>query len=451
MAKMVPIRIKKGYRLDVKGRPALEMETLKGPGQVAVLPERIPFIKPRLMADVGDSVKVGSLLFVDKRNPDIKFLSPGGGKIIEINFGPRRVIREIVILLDPNEACVDFPTVSDQTLASLERKRLVQLLLDGGLWPLIREFPFRDIAAPDYTPPLIFVNLDSKEPFTAQPEMYLQGSVDLFKYGINVLKKLAADGSVYIYTGSQNPFVLKELNGLITHTVEGLYPADDPGVLLYHIKKSSAENRSWFISAQDVLLIAHLLQQGKYPIERTVAVAGSSALQRKHFRTRIGAPLNHLAQPANSTGDVRFIVGGIFRGYTGSSDTYMGLYETALSLIPEGNEKEFLALFNPGYQKPSYSRTFLSNVNRSEKIYNCNQHGGERACIACMHCADVCPVDILPQMTYKAILAEEVEEYLEHGLLDCVECGLCSYVCPSKIELTGIFKATKASYAKERA
>ena len=53
MAKMVPIRIKKGYGLDIKGRPALEMETLKNPGQLAVLPERIPFIKPRLRKFLG--------------------------------------------------------------------------------------------------------------------------------------------------------------------------------------------------------------------------------------------------------------------------------------------------------------------------------------------------------------------------------------------------------------
>jgi Na+-transporting NADH:ubiquinone oxidoreductase subunit A len=66
-----------------------------------------------------------------------------------------------------------------------------------------------------------------------------------------------------------------------------------------------------------------------------------------------------------------------------------------------------------------------------------------------MHCADVCPVDILPQMAFKAILAEEIEEALQHGLLDCVECGLCSYVCPSKIELSQTFKTAKAAYAKE--
>jgi Na+-transporting NADH:ubiquinone oxidoreductase subunit A len=66
---------------------------------------------------------------------------------------------------------------------------------------------------------------------------------------------------------------------------------------------------------------------------------------------------------------------------------------------------------------------------------DCNRHGGRRACIQCNFCTQVCPVDILPQLAYKAILAGEVEEALAHGLLDCVECGLCSLVCPSKIEL----------------
>jgi Na+-transporting NADH:ubiquinone oxidoreductase subunit A len=60
-------------------------------------------------------------------------------------------------------------------------------------------------------------------------------------------------------------------------------------------------------------------------------------------------------------------------------------------------------------------------------------------------------VDIWPQMTFKSILAEEVEESLAHGLLDCVECGLCSYVCPSKIELTATLQAAKHAYRKEQA
>ncbi len=81
---------------------------------------------------------------------------------------------------------------------------------------------------------------------------------------------------------------------------------------------------------------------------------------------------------------------------------------------------------------------------------DCNCHGEERACINCGYCTEVCPVDILPQFTYKSILSDEIEEALAHGLLDCVECGLCTYVCPCKIELCDNLKNTKKAYYLEQ-
>lgn len=427
----------------------MDIDTLIRPDKLAVLPEKIPFIKPRLSVETGDGVNIGSPLFYDKRNPDFKFLSPGGGKIVTVNYGPRRVIREIVIALDREELFEEFPIVSEEDLETIDRSRLIRILLDGGMWPLIRALPFRDIAGPDVTPPAIIVSLDAQEPFQAQPAVYLKENIELFKYGIRALRKLADNQPFYIASSKQNAFVLNTLSEWVTHTVEGAYPADDPGVLLYHIKKTSSQNRSWYINGQDVLLIGQLLKTGRYPTKRTVAVAGSSANQRKHFITRLGTPLKSLTQGTPPNGDARWIAGGLFRGYATTVDAYLGFYETSLLLIPQGKQREFMTLFNPGFGKPSYSRVFLSHLNRSELTFDCNRHGDERACIGCMHCADVCPVDILPQMAYKAILAEEVEEYLDHGLLDCVECGLCSYVCPAKIELSGTFKSAKAAYAKE--
>ncbi len=148
--------------------------------------------------------------------------------------------------------------------------------------------------------------------------------------------------------------------------------------------------------------------------------------------------------------DVRFVVGGIFTGYTGRPDGYMGLFQTSLTLLPEGDRREFLALINPGLRKLSYSRAFLSSFHPALLDTDCNLHGGLRACIACGHCNDVCPVDILPQLTYKAVLADEFEEYLALGLLDCVECGLCSYVCPSKIEVAAALRDARAAYYRQR-
>ena len=141
----------------------------------------------------------------------------------------------------------------------------------------------------------------------------------------------------------------------------------------------------------------------------------------------------------------------VFRGYTTSRASYLGLYETSVTLLPEGDEKEFLGFARPGFGKPSHSRAFLSVFNTAGFNMDCGLHGEERACINCGYCSDVCPVDILPQFTLKSILAEEVEESLAHGLLDCVECGLCTYVCPSKIELCNAIAAAKRAYYLESA
>jgi Na+-transporting NADH:ubiquinone oxidoreductase subunit A len=446
---MVPININKGYKLKVAGNPSRKIEELPKPAHVAALPEKIPFVKPRLTVAIGDEVNVGSVLFVDKRNPEFKFLSPGGGKVTQINFGPRRVIREIVITLDNEETFETFESVAENQIAHSDRQKLIELLLDGGLWPLVRQFPFRDIAKTVDPPPAIIVNLDDGEPFQTASDVYLSGQKDLWEYGIKVLRQLAQD-KVYVSAHRDNSDVVEEYKEWISHVYTGRYPSDDPGVLLYHIRKSSSENTCWFIKGQDLLLLARLLKMGKYPVERVVAVAGSSAPEPRHVRSRLGAPLAHLTPSPPNPENVRFIAGGLFRGYHAQASSFLGYYETSLLLLPEGRREEVLGFVRPGFNKPSYSRAFLSYFNTSELPVDCNRQGGLRACIACGHCAEVCPVDIFPQLTYKAILADEVEEFLAHGLLDCVECGLCSFVCPSKIELTDILVSAKAAYYKEQ-
>jgi len=445
---MVSVNIKKGFDLKITGAPSNALETLDKPSHVAVLPEKIPFIKPRLKVQVKDRVKVGTPLFEDKRNPDIKFLSPGGGEVARIDFGPRRVIREIVIRLDESEKHEIFDQVRLQEIESLTREELVKALMHGGLWPFLRALPFRDIADPDKTPPALFVCLDSLEPFQPQAEVYLNGDVELFRFGLKVLKRLSP--LVYTTAAQTNQALRTMLNGDITHTYKGAYPAHDPGALLYRIKKAPEENAAWYIYGQDVLHLARFFREGRYPIDRIVSLGGSSLITRKHFKTRAGVPLRHLVRKSEIKGPVRYIVGGLFSGCHGEADGYMGFYETALNVLPLPNEPELLAFSRPGYNKLSYSNTFLSSLRSTALNGDCNMHGEERACVNCGYCSDVCPVDILPQFTLKSLLVDEIEEALAHGLLDCVQCGLCTYVCPSKIELADTLTRFKASYYKER-
>ena len=446
---MHDVHIRKGYRFRMAGAPSTELSTLADPAQLAFLPEKIPGIKPRLTIAEGDHVKIGDILFEDKHNPAIRFLSPAGGIVHQVKFGPRRVVEAIIIDRDSdNEQNTAFPVISAQELNKMDRDTVVDLILKGGLWWTFRQLPFRTIPDPQHMPSAIIVSLSAKEPFQPAPEVYLRDRHELISLGLKILDKLAP-ARVMVFSDGDAP--IQEQDQWLTHKVFGNYPADDPGAMLYHVKKSADQNQAWTIGGQDLLLVAQLLAQGKYPVGRVVSVGGDKAPAARHFRTRLGVPLRHLVDVNALDADVRFVVGGLLRGYSSNADGFMGHYETSLNLIACGNQPEFLALFNPGIGKPTYSRTFLSCLNPGKLKYTCNIHGGRRACIACMHCADICPVDILPHLAYKALWADEIEEALEHGLLDCVECGLCSYVCPSKIELSQTFVAAKADYAKKQA
>lgn len=444
---MKSIRIQKGYDLPITGAPAKELVRLPTPECVASLPERIPFVKPRLLVKEGDSVKIGSVLFEDKRNPDVKFLSPGGGSIQQINFGKRRVIKEIVIKLDGEEEWESFQPYTEADLDVIKRPALVGAIMKGGCWGLFRVLPFGDIPGQDEEPPSIIVNIDSKEPFQPSPEVYLKYTADLFQFGVNILKKLSK--KVYL-TITDTHAEKMQLKDMPTHVMKGPYPAGTPGVWLYHTKQHPKENRAWAITGQNLLLLAGLLKQGHYAIERTVVIAGGRASNQWHLATRIGVPLRLVAgESADEPGGSRFIAGGIFNGYPSDMDSYLGLFETALIVLPEGDQKELFGFARPGFHKPSYSRAFLSSLNRDPLLMDCGMHGEVRACINCGYCSEVCAVDILPQFTLKSILAGEVEEALAHGLLDCVSCGLCTYVCPSKIDLCESLKQARDDYYKE--
>jgi Na+-transporting NADH:ubiquinone oxidoreductase subunit A len=55
---------------------------------------------------------------------------------------------------------------------------------------------------------------------------------------------------------------------------------------------------------------------------------------------------------------------------------------------------------------------------------------------------NVFPMDILPNQLYRAILANDVEEMEQLGLIECDEedFALCSFACPSKIDIGSVIR-----------
>ena len=102
------IRIKKGLDIPIYGSPAEEIVDSKKSRSVAILGDDYVGMKPTMLVEEGDQVKLGQPLFEDKKNPGVLVTSPAGGKVEAINRGNRRVLQSIVIEVDSNEDFVQF-------------------------------------------------------------------------------------------------------------------------------------------------------------------------------------------------------------------------------------------------------------------------------------------------------------------------------------------------------
>jgi electron transport complex protein RnfC len=72
-------------------------------------------------------------------------------------------------------------------------------------------------------------------------------------------------------------------------------------------------------------------------------------------------------------------------------------------------------------------------------------------CIRCGACAEMCPVNLLPQQLYWYAKAKDFDKVQDYHLFDCIECGCCAAVCPSHIPLIQYYRFAKTElWAQER-
>jgi len=445
---MENIEIVKGFKTPISGRPDLSVIQMPEPKTIAVSALDIPYLRPKVIVKVNDSVKTGTPLFCDKRNKCISYVSPGTGRVKQIVFGARRRLQEIVITLDKHGDKIDdfiqFEILPPGDIENVPISKIINLLQQGGLWQCLREFPSKDTADENNTPSMIIVSLNGNDPFSPHPAVVLENDIPFFECGLKILNRFS---NRIIVTSRQGS--LKRLGGFkdhITHTVPDFYPSWDPAVVHYKLKKSVEDNGSWCIAAEHLILLAKLLLKGRYPTKRVITVTREND-QKPHIIARQGSPVKDLAGELNPN---YIILTGRFNGRLVNPGSHLGFFENTLNIIRDNKEDELFGFIQPGLSKASVSRTFLSCLTKTPKDLDANSHGEERACINCGYCTNICPVDLAPNFIMKALLSDDIEDALNYGLLDCSRCGLCSYTCPSKIELTKILSDGMDTHYKDK-
>ena len=94
------IKIKQGLNIQMVGQAKEEYGRVSQSALIGFNPADFHGITPKPVAKVGDKVKVGSVLFIDKKNPDLKIVSPVSGELLAINRGERRKILDFVVQND---------------------------------------------------------------------------------------------------------------------------------------------------------------------------------------------------------------------------------------------------------------------------------------------------------------------------------------------------------------
>jgi Na+-transporting NADH:ubiquinone oxidoreductase subunit A len=442
------IKLRKGLDIKIKGSAEKVLETLPAPAMVAIKPTDFPGLTPKMSVKPGQEVKAGDALFYDKYHPEVLITAPVGGKLASVNRGERRRILEVVIEADSRAGSLEFTKGNPGKLSADEIK---EQLLKSGLWPFIRRRPYGVIASPTEKPKAIFVSTFDTSPLAPDYNFVIEGQLATFQTGIDALAKL---GGRNVTLGVSEKSVFTNIKNADIVRFSGPHPAGNVGVQIHHVSPVNKGEVVWTVNPQDVLFIGRLFETGKLDFTRVYALTGSEAEKPKYLQTLLGAPVSSVTERRLKQSDYkqRIISGNVLTGKRVKSQDYLGFYDSQITVIPEGDEYELLGWADPGINKFSSTKAFLSKLfPKKEYVHNANLHGGDRALVLTDQYRKVVPMDILPVILIKAILANDIDKMEQLGIYEVVEedLALCEYVCASKTKVQDILRKGINTMIKE--
>ena len=435
------IRLRKGLNIKLAGKAEKILLPEVAVTRFGVRFADFPGLIAKLEVKEGSPVKAGTVLFHDKAFPEIKYVSPVSGEVKEIVRGDKRLLIEIVIEQHGIEK-VDFGAADP---LKLTREEVTAKIMESGLWPVLRQRPYHIVARPGRVPKAIFISGFDTAPLAPDIDFVMANTHGNFmQAGINVLSRLT-DGKIHISFESEGSRVgeMKTLKGVELHNFKGPHPSGNVGVQIHHIDPVSKGEVVWTIDIQDVVALGRLFSTGFHDRERIIALAGTGVLHRKYHRIRPGASVSGILKSNLKDEHHRVISGNVLTGKKITPDGSFGFYDNMVTVLPEGDHREFFGWASAGYTKFSYWRTFLSAlVPKREYDLNTGIHGGQRAFVVTGHYENVLPMDIYPVQLIKAIMAQEVELMESLGIYEVAEedFALCEYIDPSKTDIQDIIR-----------
>ena len=445
------INIKKGLDLPIEGAPSQVIHDGSAVKRVAVLGEEFIGMRPTMHVRVDDQVKKGQVLFVDKKNPGVKYTAPASGVVKEVNRGAKRVLQSVVIEVNGSEQ-ETFASFSAGELASLDRAKVQEVLVESGQWPALRTRPFSKVPALDSTPSSIFVTAIDTNPLAADPAIVIAEQAEAFEAGLAVVSRLT-DGKVFVCKAPGATVPSSSVAQVEVHEFGGKHPAGLVGTHIHHLDAVSASKQVWHLGYQDVIAFGKLFLTGEIFTDRVVALAGPTVKNPRLIKTQLGASTDDIVAGELEDGENRVISGSVLSGTTASGPhAFLGRYHTQITAFLEGREKELFGWIAPGAKKFSVTRTFLSHLAPSRLFKMTTSTGGSsRSMVPIGNYERIMPLDILPTLLLRDLIAGDLDGAISLGALELDEedLVLCTFVCPGKYEYGPILRERLTTIEKE--
>ena len=435
--------------LPVEGAPDQSIEAARPVRTVAVLGSDYHGMKPTMAVQVGDKVKLGQILFSDKKNPGVHFTSPAAGTVAAINRGAQRVLQSVVIQVEGNEE-ETFPAYTESQLDGLDPSAIRENLLRSGLWTALRTRPFSKTPHVDAVPASIFVTAIDTHPLSADPAPIIAAYNADFRRGLKILSRIAP---VVVCAAEGSSVSVDGLPGVRIERFAGPHPAGLPGTHIHLLDPVCATHSVWQIFSQDVIAIGKLFSTGHLWVERVVALGGPVVKKPRLLRTRLGASLEELAAGELEPGRNRVVSGSLLGGRTAQGPyAYLGRYHYQISCLKEGDDREFMHWARAGVNKHSILNVFVSKLFSGRKFkFTTTTNGSPRAIVPVGSYEEVMPLDILPTQLLRYLVVGDTDMSQKLGCLELDEedLALCTYVCAGKYEYGPILRDVLNRIEKE--
>ncbi len=276
---------------------------------------------------------------------------------------------------------------------------------------------------------MLIVNGAECEPYISCDDMLMQTAANSIVEGIKIVLHMLSAEACLIGIEDNKPRALKSMQQAVANSgntaievvsIPTIYPSGGEKQLIQIL--TGREVPSHGLPA-DIGIVCHnvatlaaiddAVNRGQPLISRIVTITGEGVKQPGNFRVINGTSINHLVTQAGGyTSSVdRLILGGPMMGYTLKNDDVPLTKGANCVLIPSAEEI-------PPDSPPV-------------------------PCIRCGKCADVCPVELLPQQLYWFTRSHDMDKAQDYNLFDCIECGCCAHVCPSHIPLVQFYRYAK--------